>query len=63
MGRPAVGGHPPVVGRRRGQPPRDEGPDGIRRAHGGNYERLAEVKRTWDPENVFRLNQNVPPAG
>ncbi|GAA1015086.1 hypothetical protein Aple_067800 [Acrocarpospora pleiomorpha] len=24
---------------------------------------LAEVKRRWDPENVFRLNQNVPPAG
>ncbi|MEO3860494.1 FAD-binding oxidoreductase [Acrocarpospora sp. B8E8] len=40
----------------------DEGPEGIRRAYGGNYDRLAEVKRTWDPENVFRLNHNVPPA-
>jgi FAD/FMN-containing dehydrogenase len=40
----------------------DEGPEGVRRAYGDNYDRLAELKRTWDPENVFRLNQNVPPA-
>jgi hypothetical protein len=25
------------------------------------YERLVELKRGWDPENVFRLNQNVQP--
>jgi FAD/FMN-containing dehydrogenase len=25
------------------------------------WDRLVEVKRRWDPENVFRLNQNVPP--
>ncbi|NEE02164.1 FAD-binding oxidoreductase [Phytoactinopolyspora halotolerans] len=27
-----------------------------------NYRRLSEVKRTWDPENVFRVNLNIPPA-
>lgn len=40
----------------------DEGPEGVRRAYGDNYDRLAEIKRAWDPDNLFRLNQNVPPA-
>ncbi len=28
-----------------------------------NWRRLVELKRLWDPENVFRFNQNVPPNG
>jgi len=41
----------------------DEGPERIRAAYpGATYDRLASVKARYDPDNVFRLNQNVPPA-
>ena len=41
----------------------DEGDERVRAAYpGSTWERLADVKRRYDPENVFRLNQNVPPA-
>jgi hypothetical protein len=34
----------------------------IGEAYGGRYERLRELKSTWDPENLFRMNQNIEPA-
>ena len=39
----------------------DGGTDRIRAAYGPNYDRLVEVKRTWDPDNLFRLNQDISP--
>jgi FAD/FMN-containing dehydrogenase len=32
-------------------------------AYGKNLERLAQVKARWDPDNVFRMNKNIPPSG
>lgn len=37
-------------------------PDRVRTAYGANFERLAAVKAPYDPENVFRGNQNVATA-
>jgi hypothetical protein len=39
----------------------DDEADRIRGAYGSNYDRLVELKRKWDPANMFRLNQNIRP--
>ena len=39
----------------------DQAEDAIRAAYGPNYDRLGEVKRRYDPDNVFHLNHNVAP--
>ncbi len=40
----------------------DEAPERIEAAFGKALQRLAEVKASWDPENVFRTNRNIKPA-
>ena len=39
----------------------DQADDAIRAAYGPNYDRLVEVKRKYDPDNVFHLNHNIVP--
>jgi FAD/FMN-containing dehydrogenase len=39
----------------------DQGDDAIRGAYGPNFDRLVELKRRYDPENVFRHNHNIVP--
>lgn len=34
----------------------------VRAAYGPNYEPLTRVKRRYDQENLFRMNQNIAPA-
>jgi FAD/FMN-containing dehydrogenase len=40
----------------------EEGEERVRQAYGpARYDRLKALKRKWDPENLFRLNQNIRP--
>jgi FAD/FMN-containing dehydrogenase len=39
-----------------------EGEERVRAAYGANYDRLVALKNQYDPTNLFRLNQNVPPT-
>ncbi len=39
----------------------DEGQERVRASYRGNYDRLAQIKATYDPDNLFRVNQNIQP--
>jgi FAD/FMN-containing dehydrogenase len=55
LGRDGAGGYAGFLG--------DEDEATIRAAYpGGTWDRLREVKRRYDPDNLFRLNHNIPPA-
>jgi len=41
----------------------DEGEDRVKATYGENYERLVAIKNKYDPQNLFRVNQNVKPSG
>jgi FAD/FMN-containing dehydrogenase len=42
---------------------RDEGEQRVKEAYGPNYDRVAALKRQYDPTNFLTGNQNVRPAG
>ena len=41
----------------------DEGQERVQASYRDNYARLAEIKAIYDPHNLFRVNQNIRPAG
>jgi hypothetical protein len=40
----------------------DEGADRVQATYGANFDRLVEIKRRYDPGNLFRVNRNIDPA-
>jgi len=40
----------------------DEGEDRIKATYKDNYERLSKIKKKYDPNNFFKVNQNIKPA-
>ena len=40
----------------------EEGQERVRASYGENYERLAKIKRKYDPDNFFHVNQNIRPS-
>ncbi len=40
----------------------EEGQDRIKASYKHNYDRLAQIKRRYDPDNAFHVNQNIKPA-
>ena len=40
----------------------EEGQSRVEATYGDNYKRLSEIKKKYDPTNLFRVNQNIPPA-
>jgi FAD/FMN-containing dehydrogenase len=40
----------------------DEGEERVKKTYGDNYQRLVEIKNKYDPDNFFRVNQNIKPS-
>ena len=40
----------------------EEGQERVHATYRDNYDRLAEIKKKYDPNNFFRVNQNIRPA-
>jgi hypothetical protein len=38
-----------------------EGQERVQASYRQNYDRLTEIKATYDPDNLFRVNQNIEP--
>jgi len=41
----------------------DEGQDRVKATYRDNYDRLVQIKSKYDPQNFFRVNQNIRPSG
>ena len=39
----------------------NEGQERVRASYGRNYQRLLQIKRKYDPANLFHINQNIQP--